>query len=201
MVKMDLIKNFKLKIWLFITIFFAFFIAYLILSFVFPANDFISFHDFYKYPFILIFLITSLCLALILTLCADILYNEARRWKPQIGEVLIAEGFITQEDLKKALLEQSRRMGEILVEAGRITPEQRDQALKRQKNTKEPIGVVLIQLGYVRQDDIDWARKQIKRKLGEILKDKNAISDYDLSCILSLKKYRIDSNGKIFIIE
>ena len=201
MVKMDLIKNFKLKIWLFLAIFFASFIVYVIVSFVFPANDFISFNDFYKYPFILNFLIPSLCLALIVTQCADVLYSNARQWKPKIGEVLIAEGFITQDDLKAALLEQSRRMGEILVEAGRITPEQRDQALKRQKNTKDPIGVVLIQLGYARQEDIDWALKQIKRKLGEILKEKNAISDYDLTCILSLKKYRIDSNGEIFIIE
>jgi hypothetical protein len=193
--------NFKSKIWLFIAIFFAFFIAYLLLPIFFPTSDLIGFYDFFKYPIILIFLIISLCLALILTLLADILYSEARRWKPKIGEALIAEGFITQEDLKAALLEQSRRMGEILVEAGRITPEQRDQALKRQKNTNETIGVVLIQLGYARQEDIDWALKQIKRKLGEILKDKNAISDYDLICILSLKKYRIDSNGKIFIIE
>ena len=149
----------------------------------------------------MILLITSLCLALIVTLLADILYSKARRWKPRIGEALIAEGFITQEDLKEALLEQSRRLGEILVEAGRITSEQRDQALKRQKNTNETIGVVLIQLGYARQEDIDWALKQMKRKLGEVLKDKKAISDYDLTCILSLKKYRIDSNGEIFIIE
>ena len=193
--------NFKSKIWLFIAISFAFFIAYLLLSYFFPTNDYISFYDFYKFPIIFIFLITSLCLSLILTLLADMLYSEGRRRNPRIGEALIAGGFITQEDLKAAILEQSHRMGEILVEAGRITPEQRDQALKSQKNTNETIGVVLIQLGYARQEDVDWALKKIKRKLGEILKDKNAISDYDLTCILSLKKYRIDSNGEIFIIE
>ena len=191
----------KSKIWLFTAISFSFFIAYILLSFFFPTNEYISTHDFYKFPIILIFLIISICLSLLLILFVDMFFIEKRRWRPRIGEALIAEGFITQEELKAAILEQSHRMGEVLVEAGRITPEQRDQALKKQKNTNETIGVVLIQLGHASQKDIDWAQKQMKRKLGEILKDKNAISDYDLTCILSLKKYRIDSNGEIFIIE
>jgi len=137
--------NVKTKIWLFIALFFVFFIVYLLLPIFFPTSDFLGFYDYFKYPISLIFLIISFCLALILTLLADIFYNQVRRWKPRIGEAMIAEGLITQEDLKMALLEQSRRMGEVLVEAGRITPEQRDQALKRQKHTNKTIGAVLIQ--------------------------------------------------------
>jgi hypothetical protein len=193
--------NFKTKIWLFLSFFFVVFIAYLLLPIFFPTSELINFYDFFKFPINFIFFIFSLCFALVLTLLTDFFWNAAKRWKPKIGEAMIAEGLITQEDLKAALLEQSRRLGEILMESGRITPEQRDQALERQKSTNETIGDVLIQLGYADQEDIDRALKQNKRKLGEILKDKKTISDYDLTCILSLKKYRIDSNGEIFIIE
>ena len=175
--------------------------AYLLLPTFFPTSNLIGFYDFFKYPIFLIFLIISLCVALVVTVLADISYKAATRWKPKIGQAMIAEGFITPADLKAALLEQSRRIGEILVEAGRITPDQRNQALKQQKGTNKPIGEVLIQLGFAAQEDIDWALRQMKRKLGEILKDKKAISDYDLTCILSLRKFRLDSNGEIFIIE
>ena len=48
---------------------------------------------------------------------------EDTRWRP-IGEVLVAAGAITREELQEALDEQrqsGKRLGEVLIEAGRIS--------------------------------------------------------------------------------
>jgi hypothetical protein len=48
---------------------------------------------------------------------------ENPRWRP-IGEVLVAAGAITREELQEALQEQrqsGKRLGEVLIEAGRIS--------------------------------------------------------------------------------
>ncbi len=49
--------------------------------------------------------------------------HEDPRWRP-IGEVLVAAGAITREELQEALHEQQRsgkRLGDVLIEAGRIS--------------------------------------------------------------------------------
>lgn len=53
----------------------------------------------------------------------DSIRQEDTRWRP-IGEVLVAAGAITREELQEALEEQRRsgkRLGEVLIEAGRIS--------------------------------------------------------------------------------
>jgi hypothetical protein len=53
----------------------------------------------------------------------DSIRHEDPRWRP-IGEVLVAAGSITREELQEALLEQrlsGKRLGEVLIEAGRIS--------------------------------------------------------------------------------
>jgi hypothetical protein len=53
----------------------------------------------------------------------DSMRQENSRWRP-IGEVLIAAGAITREELQEALHEQresGKRLGEVLIEAGRIS--------------------------------------------------------------------------------
>jgi hypothetical protein len=53
----------------------------------------------------------------------DSFRHEDARWRP-IGEVLVAAGAITREELQEALQEQRRsgkRLGEVLIEAGRIS--------------------------------------------------------------------------------
>lgn len=53
----------------------------------------------------------------------DSFRNEDPRWRP-IGEVLVAAGAITRDELQEALQEQRRsgkRLGEVLIEAGRIS--------------------------------------------------------------------------------
>jgi hypothetical protein len=53
----------------------------------------------------------------------DSFRQEDTRWRP-IGEVLVAAGAITREELQEALHEQGqsgKRLGEVLIEAGRIS--------------------------------------------------------------------------------
>lgn len=118
-----------------------------------------------------------------------------------IGDILVSEGFVKLEDLRAALQDQSRRLGEILVESGRITVEQRDHALRLQKKSKERIGEKLEQLGYATQKDVEWAIKQMGRRIGQILIDKKALSDYDLTCAMSFKKCIKDAKGNIVVIK
>jgi hypothetical protein len=61
-------------------------------------------------------------------------------WRP-IGEVLVAAGAITREELHEALQEQRRtgkRLGEVLIEAGHISWLALAQAIAEQTNGEEP---------------------------------------------------------------
>lgn len=46
------------------------------------------------------------------------------------------------------------RFGMLLIKAGKITPTQRDESLKLSKETNKPIGVILIELGYLTPKDL-----------------------------------------------
>ena len=50
----------------------------------------------------------------------------------------------------------SQKLGEILVHYKIITPEQLEEGLKIQKNREKRIGEILIDLGRVTQDEINW---------------------------------------------
>ena len=50
----------------------------------------------------------------------------------------------------------SQKLGEILVQYKIITPEQLEEGLKIQKNSEKRIGKILIDLGRVTQDEINW---------------------------------------------
>jgi len=49
-----------------------------------------------------------------------------------------------------------QKLGEILIHYKIITPEQLEEGLKIQKNTEKRIGEILIDLGRVTQDEINW---------------------------------------------
>ena len=49
-----------------------------------------------------------------------------------------------------------RKLGEILIHYKIITPEQLEEGLKIQKNREKRIGEILIDLGRVTQDEINW---------------------------------------------
>jgi hypothetical protein len=65
--------------------------------------------------------------------------QEDSRWRP-IGEVLVAAGAITREELQEALHEQrqsGKRLGEVLIEAGRISWLSLAQAIAEQTGESE----------------------------------------------------------------
>jgi hypothetical protein len=69
----------------------------------------------------------------------DSMRQEDVRWRP-IGEVLVAAGAITREELNEALREQrqsGKRLGEVLIEAGRMSWLSLAQALADQTTESE----------------------------------------------------------------
>ena len=79
-------------------------------------------------------------------------------------------------------------MGEILIQAGRITIKQLQYALEVQKDKRIKIGKILRRMKYATKEDIDWALKQAKRKMGQILVDKRLLSFNQLQDALSIQQ-------------
>jgi type IV pilus assembly protein PilB len=56
-----------------------------------------------------------------------------------------------------------RRLGDILIERGVLAPEQLHKALERQRESKQPLGTVLVELGYIRSEVMaDILAEQLK---------------------------------------
>jgi hypothetical protein len=124
---------------------------------------------------------------------ADLAYRWIRktRWfRPRLGDVLVARGFITRAELEKALDEQKLRIGDLLLQAGKISSKQQEKAVVYQKSHEEMrMGEVLIELGYVTKDDVNWALQRSNRKLGNILVERSLITDFDLRRMLGRMWY------------
>ena len=75
------------------------------------------------------------------------------------------------------------------MEDQRITPLQLKKALKKQKFSRRRIGVILKELDYATDEDIRWALEKLNRRIGDILKDRQSISEYDLHCALTMQHY------------
>lgn len=196
----------KSKVYLFVVFFAVFMTGYLLLP-IFPAtNGLARIFDIFRDPalnfafLIFSFLLISLLLTLFFYVMGCIVRGRDKE-RARIGEVLVSEGLIDSDDLQEALQEQTRRLGEILVKGGRITSGQRDEALRVQKKTKKKIGDVLQELGYATPEDVDWADKQMERRLGEILLENKKISDYDLTCATSVNKCIKDTKGNIIVVK
>ncbi|MCP4268118.1 MAG: chemotaxis protein CheA [Candidatus Brocadiaceae bacterium] len=84
-----------------------------------------------------------------------------------LGEILLNEGEITQDQLDKVLEDGNKKIGEILIEEGSTTSENVDQALSEQK----PVGQILAEKGVITEPQLEEALKQQTRKVGERLVD------------------------------
>jgi hypothetical protein len=85
-----------------------------------------------------------------------------------------------QEDKKRP-----QKLGEILIHYKIITPEQLEEGLKIQKNNGKRIGEILISLGRVTQDEINWILgKQLNISNIDIQLSKNISEDI-------LRKYKV----------
>jgi len=186
----------------FVAIFSTCLILNLLLPFLHPGTS--SLHDFdiFKSPsanyllLILVFMVIAFVLSNILHYACQQL-KKTLSHAPKIGNALVSQGLITPEQLKEALLEQGLRLGEVLTRAGRITNQQKEHALQFQKRQYREFGEILKELGYATGKDIQWAMDKMNRKVGSILKEKRLVTDYDITCALSLKDYQIDTDGKI----
>ena len=153
----------------------------------------------------LLLLLFSALTAFGLTGLINFLYVNIRHWRwrrPKIGEIMKSLNFISEENLHKALAQQKLKLNEILVQAGRITPEQSHLALGLQKKKNKKIGEILMELGFITENELLWALKERNKKIGKILKEMNLVSDYEINCALMLeKKGRADKNGKIIDLQ
>lgn len=113
---------------------------------------------------------------------------DGRQNMPRLGRTLVSKGYITEEELDKALSEQKARLGEILIRSDRITAEQLHIALAHQKKESVKIGKICQKLGYITSEDLNWALNRMKRRLGEILIEIGVIKDDELQHALALQK-------------
>ena len=84
-----------------------------------------------------------------------------------LGDILLNEGEITQDQLDKALEDGNKKIGEILIEEGITTSEKIDQALSEQKS----MGQILTEKGVITEPQLEEALKQQTKKVGERLVD------------------------------
>jgi hypothetical protein len=75
--------------------------------------------------------------------------------KKALGEILVEQGYISREKLEVALAKQyGSKLGEILINERVINLGQLQEALGIQKTTNRAIGDILIELGYVTQENL-----------------------------------------------
>ena len=103
----------------------------------------------------------------------------------KLGRLLVREGYISEKELNDALDEQKRRIGEKLLHSGSITDKQLDEALRYQEDASCRLGVALRELGYTTDEEISEVLNKRNRKLGEILREKGLVSEYELYWILT----------------
>lgn len=119
--------------------------------------------------------------------------SEPRR---PLGEVLLADGLITQSDLEQALRQQSepvqnKRVGEILREMNITTKSKVETALELQNNEKDsrPIGEILAEQEGIPQEEIETAlHKQAepptRARIGEVLVKSGQVAAQDVALAL-----------------
>lgn len=118
----------------------------------------------------------------------DYTEKNERKDRPKLGQTLLFKGYITEEELDKALSEQKFRLGEMLLRSDRITAEQLHIALDHQKKETSKIGEICKRMGYVTSEDLNWALHRMKRRLGEILIEIGVLKDNELQHALALQK-------------
>jgi hypothetical protein len=105
----------------------------------------------------------------------DIALREQQRTGEKLGEVLVRQGLLLENELHAVLAFQKSqageapvsdklKLGEILVTTGQITREQLEDVLHRQKLSQKKIGELLIEAGYAKPHQVDFGLK-LQQKL------------------------------------
>ena len=111
------------------------------------------------------------------------------RWNSyRLGRILLSQGYVSEEELMDALALQNARIGDILLRSGRLRAHQLESALQAQKMEKRRLGDILVERGYVSEEDIQWALRRMRKKLGEICVDQGLLTEYELRSSLRLQR-------------
>ena len=122
-----------------------------------------------------------------------VLKNKTRK---KIGEILVSQGLITEEQLRHAIKIQDLNrdknipLGQILINLGYITKEKLEEILGNysEHRLKKKLGEILIEKGIITSEQLNkflQEQKITKKKLGEILIEKRIISPDDLATYLA----------------
>jgi type IV pilus assembly protein PilB len=82
-----------------------------------------------------------------------------KRTGVSLGTVLVNLGYITEDDLTSVLgaqiqLDQRKRIGEVLIDQGLLNEEQLHQGLEEQRRTKQQLGKCLVNLGFISENKL-----------------------------------------------
>ncbi len=113
----------------------------------------------------------------------------------KIGDTLVKEGMITQQELVNGLEKQkelkNRPLGEFFVEQGLLDRPELRKALDRQQKKSDKIGDILLAAGAITNNQLEEAleiqKKDRQKRLGQILIDMNIINEDMLTLALSLR--------------
>lgn len=116
----------------------------------------------------------------------------------KLGEILVAEGKVSAEDIDKALAAQGDAgreiVGELCVRANLISRKQLDDALEQQRSSGggKRLGEILLESGLVRQQDFEQilAKQEdaTKPKLGELLVRQGVVPAKDVADALRVQR-------------
>lgn len=122
----------------------------------------------------------------------------------KLGEILIDQGIVTEEELEQVLEQQEagrlRRLGDMVVERGLITPADLETALERQLEASDKkLGEILVETGKAAPEDIDQSlhdQEILKeQKLGELLIREKRAGAREITSALRDQKKRTDDQG------
>jgi type II secretory ATPase GspE/PulE/Tfp pilus assembly ATPase PilB-like protein len=124
-------------------------------------------------------------------------YNHGvnlREINEPLGAMLVKEGLeasALERGLAKQKTEQRTPIGQILLETERVNASALEQAANLQRRKGTRIGEVLIEAGLAKQEDIEFAlseqRKRGGKRIGQILVDLKIISEVQLAVALARK--------------
>jgi type IV pilus assembly protein PilB len=115
---------------------------------------------------------------------------------PQLGQTMLKEGFISQNDLDHALSRQSefrnKKIGEVLIEDNATSYEVVKNGIEKQKVKMESkLGEILVAAGTVSQSQLNEALQRQKRdaakRLGQIFLEMGVVNEEMLSLAIALK--------------
>ncbi|MBX9770717.1 MAG: hypothetical protein K2X29_05070, partial [Candidatus Obscuribacterales bacterium] len=111
-----------------------------------------------------------------------------------IGELLVARGMVTPDEVTAALYIQAEkphlRIGEILLSMGLITIEQLDKIL-REHLSHQFIGSLLLSNDFISQEQLSKAmsvQEKTRRRLGEILIELGYVTEFQLTQLLNKQR-------------